>query len=86
MTAAMNSHERDAWRYLAEIGAKEIDLGGKPGLDLRTARPGRSAKERSRYLGAILNVAGRSGSVRRHVDRLGNAVFVVTDDREGARR
>lgn len=75
----MNSHEALAWRRLAERGAKQITLGGKPALDLRTGRPGRSANERSDYIGAILDVAGRSGDVRRHVDRRGNAVFVVTD-------
>lgn len=31
-------------------------------------------------IGALYNVAGRSGVNRKHVDRLGNPVFIVTDD------
>jgi hypothetical protein len=75
----MNTHERHAWRLLVERGAREIELGGKPGLDLTTARPGRTKEQRSDYIGALLAVSGRSGAVRRHVDRRGNPTFVVTD-------
>jgi hypothetical protein len=82
----VNTHERDAWRRLVEMGASEIELGGKPALDLRTCRPaGRRGKMAeawwSDFIDAVLNVAGRSGTVRRLVDVGGHAVFVVTDDK-----
>lgn len=75
----MNAHERDAWNRLIALGAERIELGGKRALDLRTARP-RTADERSDFIGAVLNVTGRSGRNRWHVDRRNNPVFVVTDD------
>jgi hypothetical protein len=75
----MNRHERQAWRRLVELGAEELEMGGKPALDLRPCKA-RTANSRSDLIGAIIEVEGRSGAVRRHVDRRGNAVFVVTDD------
>lgn len=74
----MNDHERNAWRALVELGAKSVDFGGKPGLDLRTVRI-KGLRAKSIFIDAVVNVAGRSGSVRRHMDRAGRLVYVVTD-------
>ena len=74
----MNAHESRAWRILVEFGATEVELGGKPALDVSTCHV-RTRSERAQMLDAYLNVAGRSGTVRRHVDRYGRAVFVVRD-------
>lgn len=76
----MNAYERRAWETLVRLGAKQIELGGKPALDLRPLLSRRfTDAEASDVLGAIVEVAGRSRAVRRHVDRRGNAVFVVAD-------
>jgi hypothetical protein len=75
----MNAHEARAWRRLLELGAERTELGGKPALDLSHAKP-RDLAQRSDLIGAVVEVAGRSGCNRRHVDRRGNAVYVVTDD------
>ncbi len=75
---AMNTHEKSAWRVLVELGATETELGGKAALDLRTVR-WRSRKRFGVFLQAFLEVAGRSGAVRRHMDRTGCPVFVVCD-------
>jgi hypothetical protein len=78
----MNSHETRAWRDLLEMGADEIQLGGKSALDLRPIRATSSAKL-ARFADAFLDVVGRSGAVRRHVDRQGRPVFVVADPEDG---
>lgn len=72
----MNTHERAAWRRLIAF--------------LRTCRPagrrGRKAENWwSDFIGDVTTVAGRSGANRRHVDRRGNLVFVVTDDTDPKR-
>ncbi len=72
-----NAHEKWAWRVLVSMGATETEIGGKPALDIRTVKPTR--KRWAQFLQAFLEVAGRSGGVRRHVDRNGCPVFVVRD-------
>lgn len=74
----MNVHEERAWRILIELGARELTLGGKHALDLK---PIRATSERKLRLlvQAVLGVVGNSGANRRHVDRSGCPVFVVTD-------
>lgn len=74
----MNVHEERAWRILVDLGARELTLGGKHALDLK---PIRATSERKLRLlvQAVLGVVGNSGANRRHVDRSGCPVFVVTD-------
>lgn len=74
----MNVHEERAWRILVELGAREIDLGGKRALDLSPIRV-TSGNKLGLFLRASLDVVGRSGANRRHVDRRGCPVYVVTD-------
>lgn len=74
----MNVHEERAWRILVELGAREIDLGGKRALDLSPIRV-TSGNKLGLFLQASLDVVGRSGANRRHVDRRGCPVYVVTD-------
>lgn len=76
----MNASELTAWHALVQLGAREIELGGKCALDLSPVRV-RSARANRQYLIAVVEVVGRSGANRRHVDRFGAPVFVVTDDR-----
>jgi hypothetical protein len=80
---ARNEHERRAWNRLVALGATPTEIGGKPALDVRTVRL-RSAEAVADFADALIEVAGRSGAVRRHVDRQNRPVFVVTDD-EAAR-
>jgi len=75
----MNDQEKRAWRALVRLGAKETELLGKHALDMRTVRIA-SAPQASRFCEALVDVVGRSGQNRRHVDRAGRPVFVVTDD------
>lgn len=74
----MNIHEERAWKRLRELGAKEITLGGKHALALRPIRV-TSGKRLAMFCQAFDGVAGRSGANRRHIDRRGCPVFVVTD-------
>lgn len=75
----INSHERRAWRALVDLGAKEMEIGGLQALDLSAVRV-RSERDCAAFVDAVLNVAGRSGANRRHENRHGQAVYVVTDD------
>ena len=75
----MNHHEKGAWKRLEGMGAKRIEIGGKVALDLRPIRI-RDDIQLSDFCYDFNEVAGRSGSNRRHVDRRGSPVFVVTDD------
>ena len=61
------------------------ELGGKPALDLRPIRATSEKKLRLLVQGC-LGVAGRSGCNRRHVDRAGVPVYVVTDDPDPPKR
>lgn len=79
----MNVYERRAWRELLALGAVESELSGQRWLDIRPIRI-RSARTMSRFAWAFNEVAGRSGAVRRHVDRTGSPVFLVTDGPEPA--
>jgi hypothetical protein len=74
----MNIHEERAWKLLVELGAKECDLGGKHALDLTPIRA-TTKNKLCLLVQAVLDVVGRSGANRRHVDRRGCPVFVVTD-------
>jgi len=74
----MNVHEESAWRILIELGARETELGGKHALDLSPIRV-TSRNKLGLFLQASLNVVGRSGANRRHVDRRGCPVYIVTD-------
>jgi hypothetical protein len=74
----VNVHEERAWRILVDLGARELTLGGKHALDFK---PIRATSERKLRLlvQAVLEVVGNSGANRRHVDRSGCPVYVVTD-------
>lgn len=74
----MNVHEERAWRLLIELGAREIWLGGKHALDLSPIRL-TSRNKLCLYTQAVLAVVGRSNANRRHVDRRGCPMYVVTD-------
>ena len=74
----MNVHEERAWKLLVELGAKEITLGGKHALDLSPIRL-TSKNKLGLFVQAVLDVVGRSNANRRHVDRRGCPVYVVTD-------
>ena len=74
----MNSHEERAWKRLVELGARELTIGGKHALDLSTIRV-TSKNKICLFLQAALAVVGRSNANRRHVDRRGCPIFVVTD-------
>lgn len=80
----MNSHERSAWRVLLELGAVVAPLA-KPMLDVTPIRITSRNKMRL-FASAIIDVAGRSGANRRHMDRAGCLVYVVTDDPDPPRR
>lgn len=72
-----NIHEVTAWRVLVELGAREAEIGGYATLDVRTCRL-RSVRNKTLFASAFLDVVGRSGTMRRHVDRNGRPVFVVS--------
>ena len=74
----MNVHEERFWKQLVELGAKEITLGGKHAIDLRPIRV-TSGKKLAMFCQAFNEVVGRSNANRRHVDRRGCPVYVVTD-------
>lgn len=84
--AKMTTNESNAWRTLLELGAKSTSIGGKAALDLSTIRVG-SKKTMVRLPGAIVGVAapGVKTCNRRHVDRMGRPIYIVTDDWMGAR-
>lgn len=74
----MNIHEERAWKLLVELGARECEFFGKPGLDLSPIRP-TSKNKLCLFVQAVLEVVGNSGANRRHVDRRGCPIYVVTD-------
>lgn len=74
----MNLHELKAWTELQALGAVPTEIGGKRALDLRPIRV-TSGIRLGRLLQAFNEVVGRSGANRRHLDRRGVPVFVVTD-------
>ena len=74
----MNVHEERAWKLLIELGAREFMLGGKHALDLKPIRA-TSEKKLCLLVQAVIQVVGRSNANRRHVDRRGSPVYVVTD-------
>jgi hypothetical protein len=74
----MNVHEERAWKLLVELGAKEFMLANKHALDLSPIRA--TSKDKLCLLvQAVIDVVGRSGANRRHVDRRGCPIYVVTD-------
>lgn len=74
----MNIHEEKAWRILVELGAKEFMLFNKHALDLSPIRA--TSKDKLCLLvQAVVAVVGRSGANRRHLDRRGCPIYVVTD-------
>lgn len=77
----MNDHERKAWIRLSLLGAKAISIGGKVAIDLTPIRI-TTQRNLDLFVEAIVEVVGRSGHNRRHVNRQGSPVFVVTDDAE----
>lgn len=83
MPGLMNDHERRAWEILVAHGAEQIEIGGKPALDLSTAKP-KTRHGMADFVTEVIEVVGRSGANRRHVDRRGNLSFVVSDDRAAA--
>lgn len=74
----MNIHEERAWKLLVALGARELMLGGKHALDLKPIRA-TSEKKLCLLVQAVLQVVGNSNANRRHVDRRGCPVYVVTD-------
>jgi hypothetical protein len=74
----MNRHEETAWRILSELGATWLFLGGKVALDVTSIRAN-SNRRAALFAEAVLGACGRSGAVRRHVDRHGRQVFLVAD-------
>ena len=74
----MNVHEERAWKLLLELGAKEITLGGKKALSLEPIRI-TSKDKLGLFVQAVLDVVGKSNANRRHVDRRGCPIYVVTD-------
>lgn len=74
----MNIHEERAWKLLIELGAREFKLCGKHALDLKPIRA-TSEKKLRLLVQAVLQVVGNSNANRRHVDRSGCPVYVVTD-------
>jgi hypothetical protein len=74
----MNVHEERAWKLLCELGAREFMLGGKHALDLTPIRI-TSKDKLCLYTQAVLGVVGRSNANRRHMDRRGCPIYVITD-------
>ncbi len=74
----MNIHEERAWRILIELGAREFSLGGKHALDLSPIRA-TTKNKLCLLVQAVVGVVGRSNANRRHVDRRGCPIYVVTD-------
>ena len=74
----MNVHEEHAWKLLIALGAKETAIGGKHALDLSPIRL-TSKNKLGLFVQSVIDVVGRSGANRRHVDRRGCPIYVVTD-------
>jgi hypothetical protein len=74
----VNVHEERAWKRLVELGAREFMLGGKHALDLKPIRA-TSEKKLRLLVQAVVQVVGNSKANRRHFDRSGCPVYVVTD-------
>ena len=74
----MNVSEERFWRVLIELGAKETMIGGKHALDLSPIRVTNKNKL-GLFIQAVVGVVGRSNANRRHVDRRGCPIYVVTD-------
>ena len=74
----MNVHEERSWKLLVELGAREFMLGGKHALDLTPIRV-TSKDKLCLFVQAVVGVVGRSNANRRHVDRRGCPIYVVTD-------
>jgi hypothetical protein len=75
----VNQHEYSAWRVLLELGARITQIATKHALDLRPIRI-TSKRKLALFCQAFNEVAGRSGTNRRHQDRTGCPIYVVTDD------
>lgn len=74
----MNVHEERAWKLLLELGARETEIGGKHALDLSPIRI--TTKDKlGLFVQAVIDVVGRSNANRRHVDRRGCPIYIVTD-------
>ena len=76
----MNVHERRAWRILIALGVRETNLFGKRALDCSVLMKKRNTVDWLTFMDAFVEVVGRSGANRRHVDGAGLQVYVVTDD------
>lgn len=74
----MNLHEERAWKLLVSLGARETKIVNKHALDLSPIRL-TSKNKLCLYTQAVLDVVGRSGANRRHLDRRGCPIYVVTD-------
>ncbi len=74
----MNVHEESAWKLLVSLGARETMIAGKHALDLSPIRL-TSRNKLGLYTQAVIDVVGRSNANRRHVDRRGLPIYVVTD-------
>jgi len=74
----VNVHEERAWKLLVDLGAKETVIVDKRALDLSPIRL-TSKNKLGLFVQAVIDVVGRSGANRRHVDRRGCPVYVVTD-------
>ena len=74
----MNVSEERFWRVLIELGARETMIGGKHALDLSQIRVTNKNKL-GLFIQAVVGVVGRSNANRRHVDRRGCPIYVVTD-------
>ena len=71
-------HEERAWKQLVELGAREIMIFGKHALDLSPIRL-TSKNKLGMFVSAVVAVVGNSNANRRHVDRRGLPIYVVTD-------
>lgn len=74
----MNVHEERAWKLLVSLGARETMLVNKHALDLSPIRV-TTKNKLGLFVQAVLDVVGRSNANRRHVDRRGCPIYVVTD-------
>ena len=74
----MNVSEERAWKLLIELGARRTMIGGKHALDVSSIRV-TSYDKMAMLAQSLTAVVGRSGANRRHVDRRGSPVYVVTD-------
>lgn len=75
----MNEREGAAWKTLLYLGATHMEIGGKHALNLEPIRATTGIKT-AMLIEAAIEVVGRSGANRRHVNREGRPVYVVTDD------